>query len=852
MVGEENFGFHGKEQVVMGKRPSRIVRKPLVSWILSQNRWLQFLLVITAIFSALSNVLPLEMQKRIVNDAINLRKFELLVLYCGIYLAAVISVSALKYLINILQNIIGQRTTADMRKALYAHILTLPLSFYRKTQPGLVVTALTTELATAGDFVGMAISIPLTNLLMLLAFGGYLFWLNPILAAVTLSIYPVVLLLVPVLQKRVNIYNRRRVDTGRKLSSKVGESIAGIHEIQANDTFSIESKKFGKLVAELRKIRIIWNLYRFGVKAVNSLFTNFSRFLVFSLGGYLAINGRLELGALVAFLSAQEKLYDPWKEMIQFYQAYQTASVTYSRTMEYFDIEAEHPLMPVDRRPYELDGSITVNDLSFVTDNGTRLLSGINFALKPGEHMALVGYSGSGKSTLAQCLVQLIEYSGGKIFIGQREISELYKKDITHNIGFVSQTPFIFEGSLEENLLYARMATANVDPANETRDTPNLDDRILVLQQTGLFVDVLRFGLNTVLDPDRHGDIIEKILKIRKIFWKDYRAELAKWIEFYDPDHYLYHSSVAENIIFGDPRHHAFYASNLLQNEVFKEFLVEAGLREPLLNLGVAFIEELIKVSEQRSSDEQIMEFGLIHPEEIGGYKRLLYRVKKKGIQKVSDKVHDKILQRILDFTPRRHRFLDLPKKFENKILKGRALFRGKISTAAPEAISFFQMSKYMHSQSILTNIFFGKPKEESSVAQETINTCIHRLLIREDFLEKIIEMGMQHPVGTKGRNLSGGQRQKLAIARILLKKPPVLVMDEATSGLDNESQARIQDLLETQWKGKSTLIAVVHRLDIIKNYDRVAVMKAGRIAEMGTYDDLMDKKGVLFSLIAK
>jgi ABC-type multidrug transport system fused ATPase/permease subunit len=75
--------------------------------------------------------------------------------------------------------------------------------------------------------------------------------------------------------------------------------------------------------------------------------------------------------------------------------------------------------------------------------------------------------------------------------------------------------------------------------------------------------------------------------------------------------------------------------------------------------------------------------------------------------------------------------------------------------------------------------------------------------------------------------------------------------MDEATSGLDNESQARIQGLLETQWKGKSTLIAVVHRLDIIKNYDRVAVMKAGRIIEMGTYDELMDKQGVLFELTA-
>ena len=299
----------------MAKAHALVVHKSLISWIISKNTWLQFVLVITAIFAVFANVFPLEMQRRIINDAINLRKFDLLVFYCGLYLIAVIAASMLKYLINILQNIIGQRTLADMRKALYAHILTIPLSFYRTTQPGMVVSALTTELATAGDFVGMAVAIPVTNLLMLLAFAGYLFWLNPLLAAITLSIYPVVVLLVSVLQKRVNIYNRKRVDAGRKVSSKVGESIAGIHEIQANGAFSIENKKFASIVDHLRKIRIIWNLYRIAVKTINSLFTNFSRLLVFALGGYLAINGRLELGALVAFLSAQEKL----AEFIEFY-----------------------------------------------------------------------------------------------------------------------------------------------------------------------------------------------------------------------------------------------------------------------------------------------------------------------------------------------------------------------------------------------------------------------------------------------------------------------------------------------------------------------------------------------------
>ena len=146
--------------------------------------------------------------------------------------------------------------------------------------------------------------------------------------------------------------------------------------------------------------------------------------------------------------------------------------------------------------------------------------------------------------------------------------------------------------------------------------------------------------------------------------------------------------------------------------------------------------------------------------------------------------------------------------------------------------------------------IFFGRTKSESPQAQEKINQSIIQLLVEEDVLETIIEIGMQFQVGSKGDNLSGGQRQKLAIARIFLKQPNLLIMDEATSALDNKSQARIQNLLCSRWKGKSTLISVVHRLDIIKDYDKIAVMKAGKIGEMGTYNELIAKKGMLYELI--
>jgi ABC-type multidrug transport system fused ATPase/permease subunit len=162
------------------------------------------------------------------------------------------------------------------------------------------------------------------------------------------------------------------------------------------------------------------------------------------------------------------------------------------------------------------------------------------------------------------------------------------------------------------------------------------------------------------------------------------------------------------------------------------------------------------------------------------------------------------------------------------------------------------RQQEYIYSQTILNNIFFGKNKSANPQAQERIDQSIIQLLIEEDLLERIIEIGMTYQVGTKGERLSGGQRQKVAIARTFLKAPKILILDEATSALDHKSQTRIQNLLETRWKKKSTVISVVHRLDTIKNYDQVAVMKAGKILEIGTYDDLLARKGILHELVRK
>jgi putative ABC transport system ATP-binding protein len=142
----------------------------------------------------------------------------------------------------------------------------------------------------------------------------------------------------------------------------------------------------------------------------------------------------------------------------------------------------------------------------------------------------------------------------------------------------------------------------------------------------------------------------------------------------------------------------------------------------------------------------------------------------------------------------------------------------------------------------------FGAVKSEKILDQK-LRKLAANAFEDEKLLDEVMAIGLGFEVGSKGDRLSGGQKQKLAIARAFLKDAPIIIMDEATASLDNTSQARIQALLEDEFKGKKTVIAVIHRLDLTPAYDRIIVLKAGKVVEQGTYDELMERKGDFYAL---
>lgn len=198
-----------------------VTKRSMYYWVWHRNAKWQIILMAVIVVTVATRVFPLEMQKRIINEAIGQKNLHDLFLFCSMYMGAVLMAQALKYTIYLLQNYIGEKSLLDLRTKLIAHIIKLPMSFFRHTSPGLVISSMTNELIHMPVFIGSAISQPLVNVLTFIAMSGYMLYLNPLLGIISILIYPSEFLIIPRVQRRFNQWNQKRI---RRLREEIGRA----------------------------------------------------------------------------------------------------------------------------------------------------------------------------------------------------------------------------------------------------------------------------------------------------------------------------------------------------------------------------------------------------------------------------------------------------------------------------------------------------------------------------------------------------------------------------------------------------------------------------------------------------
>ena len=183
------------------------------------------------------------------------------------------------------------------------------------------------------------------------------------------------------------------------------------------------------------------------------------------------------------------------------------------------------------------------------------------------------------------------------------------------------------------------------------------------------------------------------------------------------------------------------------------------------------------------------------------------------------------------------------------RILEARRAFAENLPEAMRHAVEFFDAARYNAASTLLDNILFGKVAYGQAGAADRVGELIHEVVDDLNLRGTVVEVGLDFGVGIGGSRLSSAQRQKLALARCLLKRPDLLIVNQTTASLDSGSQTKVLDNILTQLKGKG-LVWVLHRASMAARFDYVIVLQNGRVIEQDTFEALNREGSALHALM--
>jgi putative ABC transport system ATP-binding protein len=841
----------------------------------------------------------LELPKTIVNRAIGGKHFPqtflgmqfdqipYLMTLCGVFLALVFVNGAFKYYINTFKGQLGERMLRRFRYALYLRLLRFPPSYFQKTSSAQIIPMITTECEQLGGFIGDAFVLPAFQGGTLLTLIFFMFMQDPILGSAAVALYPLQGYIIPKLQRIVNQLGKRRIRQVREVADRVQESAAGIAEIQANDTVKLNLSGFAHLLGAIYDIRFEIYRRKFFVKFLNNFIGQLTPFFFYAIGGYLVITGPLSFGALVAVLAAYKDLASPWKELLDFYQNNQNSRITYDQIVEQFEpanmVDPEVLLAEPETIPH-LSGELAVTNLSLAGDDKRRTVDAVNFTLALDEHVAVIGQAGGGKEDLAMLLARLVQPSTGRIEIGGIDLAKEPLAVVGRRIGYVSATPYLFTGTLRDNLLLGlrhypvrpgsygeelakkrakelveASRAGNIDfdidadwidyAGAGVADAPELTLRIVeVLRLLGFEEGVYGIGLRGRVDPAVNPELAGRLLEARRALSERLvRDGLTNYVETYDPERYNTNATVAENLLFGTPIGPVFDFDALADNNYVRSVLDKVGLTDDLVAAGREIAARTFEFVTELPPD-LFEEHSLIGTDDLSEFKTILTAVDGHDIKDMTEEQRGKLLSLPLKLIVAKHRLDVIDEPMQQQLLEARRVFRDELPAEARDQIAFFHPAEYNAAASLQDNILFGKIAQGEADATQRVPAVLGEVLDDMSLRPTIIDVGLDYNVGTAGSRLSLGQRQRAAIARAVLKRPDMMILNEATTALDGPAQAKVMEGLFQEFEGRC-LVWVLHRASLARNFDRVLVMSAGKLQEQGRFAEL-DHKGSLTTML--
>ena len=328
----------------------RVMPPSVYRYIFRYSKWQQVVVIILTLGLLPLAPVPLELQRRLLDDAVANKDVDLLIWLAILYLCALLASSMLKLAMRIQRELISARIVHALRRSVYYHIYTVtPPSLLKASKAGddvvdegAVVSMLSSETEKLGGFAGAAISGPLLQIGTLFVVLGYMFYIEPLVAAIALALYSPQFIIVPIFQSRLNRLAGQKAITVRALGNYI------VDNAEPDLLNKPPPEGFTLLTDKILRIRTKFLMTKNIMKTLNNLLIALGPFGVIAYGGYMVIQGEVEVGVILAFVSGLERLGGPIRDLIGSYGAITDARMRYRILLESFpkgmDPEVPEPM----------------------------------------------------------------------------------------------------------------------------------------------------------------------------------------------------------------------------------------------------------------------------------------------------------------------------------------------------------------------------------------------------------------------------------------------------------------------------------------------------------------------------
>ena len=449
--------YHEEED--LGKTYDTQLAARLITY-LNPYRWVVAGSILLLLFISTLQLVGPYLTKIAIDQYISSGNFQGLGAIALVFLLVLLTQLVLSFLQTYLMNWTGQKIMYDLRMEIFSHIQKLDIKYFDSHPVGRLMTRMTTDIDVLNELFTAGVVSIFGDIFLLTGIVFVMLWLNWKLALVCFSVIPLLFLVTLIFKSRVRGSYRRVRTCLARINSFLQENITGMSVVQI---FTQEQRKFDQFdlrnseYLEANQQSIFYYAVFFPiVSAIGAL----AIALILWFGGHQVLESTLTLGSLVAFIQYSERFYKPINDLSEKFNILQSAMASSERIFKLLDVQPQIISPPKPAQISEIQGDIEFRNVSFAYTKDTPILKNIQFGVKAGERVAIVGATGAGKSTLINLLCRFYTGYSGEILLDGVPVENLDPSLLRTSLAVVLQDVFLFRGSVEENIsLWGRSIT---------------------------------------------------------------------------------------------------------------------------------------------------------------------------------------------------------------------------------------------------------------------------------------------------------------------------------------------------------------------------------------------------------